>query len=154
MSNEVICIWSSWCHCHPSSLVSLKCRMVLPFWYQLTQVVLEHTQTFYGPFCRTTWVSRQQKGKPFWILLKQEKMGWQWHQLGHMQIICTTLQTDNLASTPSLNFLWAGCVSWRPPNSVKALKVLHVVLEESPLNGCSGVVELGKISWGTQCGKI
>jgi len=24
-------------------------------------------------------------------------MGWQWHQLEHMQIICTTLQTDNLA---------------------------------------------------------
>ena len=22
-------------------------------------------------------------------------MGWQWHQLGHMQIICTSLQTDN-----------------------------------------------------------
>jgi len=30
-------------------------------------------------------------------------MGWQWHQLDHMQIICTTLQTDNHASTPSLN---------------------------------------------------
>jgi len=27
-------------------------------------------------------------------------MGWQWHQLDHMQIICTLLQTDNHASTP------------------------------------------------------
>jgi len=27
-------------------------------------------------------------------------MGWQWHQLDHMQIICTTLQTDNYASAP------------------------------------------------------
>jgi len=26
-------------------------------------------------------------------------MGWQWHQLDHMQIICTLLQTDNHAST-------------------------------------------------------
>jgi len=26
-------------------------------------------------------------------------MGWQWHQLDHMQIICTTLQTDNHAGT-------------------------------------------------------
>jgi len=25
-------------------------------------------------------------------------MGWQWHQLDHMQIICTTLQTDNHAN--------------------------------------------------------
>jgi len=39
-----------------------------------------------------------------------------------MQIICTTLQTYNHASTPSLNFLQAGCSSWCPTNSVKALK--------------------------------
>jgi len=31
-------------------------------------------------------------------------MGWQWHQLDHMQITCTVLQTDNHASTSSLNF--------------------------------------------------
>jgi len=29
-------------------------------------------------FCRTTWVSRRQKGKPFWILLEQEMMGTGW----------------------------------------------------------------------------
>jgi len=46
---------------------------------------------------------------------------WQWNQLGHMQI-CTLLQTDNQASTPSLSFLQAGCPSCRPTNSVKALK--------------------------------
>jgi len=33
-------------------------------------------------------------------------MGWQWHQLDHMQIICTLLQTDNHTSTSSLNFYW------------------------------------------------
>ena len=33
-----------------------------------------HTHTFNGLFSRTTWVSRHQKGKPFWILLKQEMM--------------------------------------------------------------------------------
>ena len=31
-------------------------------------------------------------------------MGWQWHQLDHMQIICTSLQTDNYASTSPLSF--------------------------------------------------
>jgi len=31
-------------------------------------------------------------------------MGWQWHQLDYMQIICTSLQTDNHASTSSLRF--------------------------------------------------
>jgi len=42
---------------------------------------------FNGLFSRTAWVSRHQKGKPFWILLEQEMMGWQWHQLDHMKII-------------------------------------------------------------------
>ena len=38
------------------------------------------------------------KVKPIWILLEQDSE-WQWHQLGHMQV-CTSLQTDNHASTP------------------------------------------------------
>ena len=35
------CIWPSWCHCHAQSLASVKSRLVLPFWYRLTRVVLE-----------------------------------------------------------------------------------------------------------------
>ena len=35
------CIWPSWCHCHSLSLASVKSRLVLPFWYRLTQVVLD-----------------------------------------------------------------------------------------------------------------
>ena len=31
-----------------------------------------HTRRFNGPLSRTTWVSQYQKGKPIWILLKQE----------------------------------------------------------------------------------
>jgi len=42
--------------------------------------------------------------KPVWILMKQDMVGWQWHQLDHMEIICTPLQTDNHVSTSSLNF--------------------------------------------------
>jgi len=59
---------------------------------------------FNSIFFRTTWVSWRQKGKPFWILLEQEKMGQQWHQLDHMQIICISLQTDNQVSTSPLSF--------------------------------------------------
>jgi len=36
--------------------------------------------------------------------MKQEMIGWQWHQLDHMQIICTSLQTDKHASTTPLEF--------------------------------------------------
>jgi len=77
---------------------------------------------FNSLFSRTTWVSQHQKGKPFWILLEQEMMGWQWHQLDHMQIIYTLLQTDNCASTSPLKFLQTGCLSCHRTNSVKALK--------------------------------
>jgi len=75
-------------------------------------------------FSRTTWVSQHQKGKPFWTLLEQEMMGWQWHQQDHMQIICTSLQTDNHASISPLDFLQAACPSCHPTNSVKALKAI------------------------------
>ena len=35
------CVWPRWCHCHSLSLAPVKSRLVLPFWYRLTQVVLE-----------------------------------------------------------------------------------------------------------------
>ena len=66
------------------------------------------------------WASTR-KVKPIWILLKQEIVSWQWHQLGRMQV-CISVQTDNLARTPPLSFLQAGCTSGHPTNSVKALK--------------------------------
>ena len=31
-------------------------------------------------------------------------LGWQWHQLDHMETICTSLKTDNYTNTSSLNF--------------------------------------------------
>ena len=42
---QIVFLWSSWCHCipkNPSSLASFKSRLVLPFCYRLTQVVLEN----------------------------------------------------------------------------------------------------------------
>jgi len=36
--------------------------------------------------------------------------------------VCTSLQTDNHASTPSVSFLQAGRPSCHPTNSVKALE--------------------------------
>ena len=61
---------------------------------------------------------------PIWILMKQEMMGWHWHQLDHTQIICTSVQTDGHTSNSSLNFLQAGCSSGHLSNSVKALKAI------------------------------
>jgi len=47
--------------------------------------------------------------------MKQEMMGWQWHQLGYMQTIYTLLQTDNHASIPSLIF------------TARAMRALHAL---------------------------
>ena len=56
---------------------------------------------------RTTWVSQYQKGKTS-VDLNEARydgvLGQQWHQLDHMQTICTSLQTDNHTNTSSLNF--------------------------------------------------
>ena len=80
-----------------------------------------HTYTFNGPFSGTTRVSRHQKGKTNLDFTEARDREWQWCQLGRMQV-CTSLQTDNHASTPTTRFLQAGCPSCCPTNSVKALK--------------------------------
>ena len=80
-----------------------------------------YTHPFNGPLSGTTQVSRYQKGKTNLDFTEARDSEWQWHQLGHMQI-CTSLQTNNHASTPPFSFLQARCPSCRPTNSVKALK--------------------------------
>ena len=78
-----------------------------------------HTHPFNGSLSGTTRVSRYQKGKINLDFTEARYSKWQWNPLGHMQV-CTSLQTDNHASTPPLSFLQAGCPSCRPTNSVKA----------------------------------
>jgi len=62
-----------------------------------------HTHSFNGPFSGTARVSRYQKGKTNLDFTEARDSEWQWQQLGHMQV-CTSLQTDNHASTPPLSF--------------------------------------------------
>jgi len=38
---QMICNWSSWCHCHPIISCSGKIQNGLPFWFRLTKFVLE-----------------------------------------------------------------------------------------------------------------
>ena len=87
-----------------------------------------HTHLFNVPLSGTTRVSRYQKGKTdLDDFTEARDSEWHWHLLGHMQV-CTSLQSDNHASTP-LNFLQAGCPSCRPTNGIKALKVNHTCRE-------------------------
>jgi len=80
----------------------------------------QHSHTHH-PFSGTTQVSRYQKGKTNLVFTEARDSVWQWHQLGHMQVYIS-FQTDNHASTQPLSFLQAGCPSFHPTNSVKALK--------------------------------
>ena len=89
--------------------------------------LLTHTHPFNVPLSGTTQVGRYQKGKTNLDFTEARDSEWQRHQLGHMQI-CTSLETNNHASTPPLSFLQAGCPSCRPTNSVKALKAYIYLL--------------------------
>jgi len=82
-----------------------------------------HAHPFNGPWSGTTRVSRYQKGKTNLDFTEARDSEWQWHQLGHMQV-CTSLQTDNHASSPPLSFLQSRCPSCRPTNSVKPLRAI------------------------------
>ena len=62
-----------------------------------------HTHPFNGPLSGTTRVGWYQKGNTNLDFTEARDNEWQWHQLGHMQV-CTSLQTDNQASTPPLCF--------------------------------------------------
>jgi len=122
---------------HLTSLLSSVTHILLTDNIEkLKQQLLLHP--FNGLFSRRTWVRRQQKGKPFWILLEQEMMGWQWHQLDHMQIICTSLHTDNHASTSPLSFYKPDALPVTQPTAskywrqrkIKQICDLHAIISQ------------------------
>ena len=106
-------------HFHLSLLFHIHRCLPIPIrgYHPLLLHIPHLTALFFG----TTQVSRYQKGKTNLDFTGARDSDWQWHQLGRMQV-CTSLQTDNHASTPPLSFLQAGCPSCRPTNSIKALK--------------------------------
>ena len=94
--------------------------------HTLTRVCFRLSVIITAIFLGTNQVSQYQKGKTNLDFTEARDSEWQWHQLGHMQV-CTSLQTDNHASTPPLSFLQAGCPSCRLTNSVQALKGYELV---------------------------
>jgi len=105
--HALTCLWSIF-----STLFTIRQQ-----WCCLWRPV--HTQSFNIPLSRTTRVSRYQKGKTNLYFTEASDSERQWHQLGHMQV-----SPDSRHSTPAPHhsvFLHAGCPSWRPTNSIKAL---------------------------------
>ena len=102
----------------------LDCKKT-EWWSAGVVICLERGADFNGPLSGTTRDSRYQKGKTNQDSAEGRDSEWNWHQLGHMQV-CTSLQTDNHASTTPLSFLQAGCPCCHPTNSVKAPKALNL----------------------------
>jgi len=69
-------------------------------------------------------VSWYQTGKTNLDFTEARNSEWQWHQQGHMQA-CTSLQTDNHASTPPLIFYRPDALPAAQPTASKHQKQLH-----------------------------
>ena len=102
--------------------VILPSILALQYHYSLS-LTHTYTHTFNGSLSMTTQVNQYQKGKTSLDFAEARDSEWHWHQLGRMQV-CTSLQTDNHASTPPLSFLQAGRPSCCPTNSIRALKAV------------------------------
>jgi len=87
------CIWPSWCHCHSQSLASGKSSLVLPFWYRLTQVVLDNgllngcvwcvmfnraTIYYFQPLQSVTW-----HNNTCMSLISTDRLSCAWHPTRH-----------------------------------------------------------------------
>jgi len=95
-SEVQICIWPSWCHCHSLSLASVKCRLVLPFWYRLTWVV-PGKGPLDGCVCVCLAFVLQQKSWLFncivkcalWLYLRYRSRRYRTYRLRCYNLICT-----------------------------------------------------------------
>jgi len=111
-SNYCMLVWTNDRTLHDWQAVAdsgwlLICRRRHGLFVKCTFIHSTHTHTLThpvnGPLSGTTRVSRYQKGKTNLDFTEARDSEWQRNQLGHMQI-CTSLQTNNHASTPPLSF--------------------------------------------------
>jgi len=103
-----------WTHAQ-KGLGSNRSRDAVRYTNNLFENNIQQQHPFNGPLFGTTLVSWHQKGKTNVNFTEARDSEWQLHHLGHIQV-CTSLQTDNHASTPPLR-----CPSCCQNNSVKAL---------------------------------
>ena len=91
-----------------------------------------HTHPFNGPLYGTTWLGSYQKGKTNLDFAEARDSEWGRNPLGHMQV-CTSLQTDNHASTTSLGFFTVR-KPFLPPN--QRLHITGLIQTTTPTIFC------------------
>jgi len=77
-------------------------------------------------------------------------MGWQWHQLDHMQIICTSLQTDNHASTSPRGWALVGPDGVAPSRMISVSVCVNLPLHHKVHKFSSGT---GSPGWSRKKGR-
>ena len=105
---------------------------------KLPTVTHTHTHPFNGPLSGTTRVSLYQKGKTSLDFTEPRYSEWRWHQLGHMQV-CTSLQTDDHASTLPLSFFRPDALPATQPTASKHWRqklTLSSFVQESIIEVC------------------
>ena len=85
-----------------------------------------HTHPCNGPFSGTMQVSRYQKSKTNLDFTEARDSELQWHQLGHMQV-CTSLQTENQASSSPLSFYRLDALPAAQPTASKHWRLPHKI---------------------------
>ena len=83
-----------------------------------------HTHTFNGPFSRTTWVGRYQKGKTKLDFTEARDSEWQWHRLGHMQV-CTSFRQITMPAPHYSVFYRLDALPAAQPTASKHWRQLH-----------------------------
>ena len=119
-------VWKCSLICAYSSIFSFTISLHCVVLYSLLFFCVIQVQPFNGLFSRTTWVSRYQKGKTNLDFTGARDSEWQCHHLGHIIQVCTSLQTDNHASTPPLCF-FTGRMPFLPPKSYLLSHLLLLV---------------------------
>jgi len=76
-------------------------------------------------FSRTSWVSWHHKNGTILDFTEARDDGWQWHQLGHMQIICTSLQTTMPIPHHSVITGW---MPFLPDGRYNIITILYCIL--------------------------
>ena len=99
------CIWPSWCHYHSLSVASVKSRLVLPFWYRLTQCVCVCVFRSLW-FCVVRFVG-------FWFLFSTEPRDWLGRTSVKWPILCRVGHKTLLLSSSQMKFLAAS--TWDHP---------------------------------------
>ena len=80
-----------------------------------------HTHPFNGPFSRTTWVGRYQKGKTNLDFTEASDSEWQWHQLG----ICKSAPRSRQITMPAPHHsVFTGRMPFLPPSQQRQSTVL------------------------------